>query len=238
MTAEVTALARKFAVQVTADTTLTSGWIPLNGITDLDPEIKANLEDSTAYDTDGWSTSEPTLMSWTLAATFFRRMTANVYDPGQELVRACQGQFGAAARIGVQWYDRNGGPEAYSGVAVVDWKRSNTAVKDLEEAVATFTGTDVPLNMNIANPYQTELSPVITGVTPSGVGAGVPVAITGTALTGTTAVDFGGVAATHFEFINDQLVVATLPTGSAGAANVTVTTPIGTSTAFAYTRTE
>lgn len=236
----VTALARKFGVQVTADLTLASGWVSLNGITDLDPEIAANLEDASAYDTNGWSTSEITMQSWTLSATVFRRNDgSNNYDAGQELVRSAVGQFGTSARVGVRWFDKNGGPEAYSGVAVVSWKRSNTGVKNLEQAQMTFTGTDIPLNLNISNPYSSGLNPVIRSVTPSGVAAGGAVTIQGANFTGlvsTTGVKFGGTNATSFSLLSDQQIVAVLPAGSAGSTPVVVTTSTGTSNSFSYTR--
>jgi len=236
----VNALARKFAVQVTADLTLASGWTALNGILDLDPEITPSTEDATAYDVNGWSSVEPTLQAWTLQATFFRRYAAgNVYDAGQELVRACIGQFDSAARIGVRWFDKNGGPEAYSGVSIPAWKRSNTAVKNLEQAQVTFTGTDIPLNLNISNPYQTALDPIVTSVTPSGVGTAGAVTIQGSGFTGlvnTTGVKFGGTNATSFALLNDSQIVAVLPSGSAGSTTVLVTTSVGASNSFSYTR--
>ncbi|GAA3330662.1 phage tail tube protein [Curtobacterium citreum] len=231
-----TALARKFKLQVTRDLTLQSGFLPLNGLNDFNPNINPNLEDASDYDTNGWSSSEVTMQDWTAEAGIFRRKTAGVYDAGQELVRACVGQFGDAARVGLRWFDRDGGPEAYSGVALVTWKRSNTGVKNLEQATVTFTGTDVPLNIGIQNPYQTLLKPVVTNVTPGGQGSGASVAIAGSSFTGATAVKFGATAATSFAVINDQLITAILPTGSAGSAPVTVTTAVDTSNAAPYTR--
>lgn len=234
------ALARKFAVQVTSDLTLATGWVALNGISDLNPEVAPSLEDATAYDVNGWATSEPTLQAWTVQATFFRRYaTGNVYDAGQELVRACVGQFATGARIGIRWFDKNGGPEAFSGVAIPAWKRTNTAVKNLEQAQVTFTGTDIPLNLNISNPYATALNPVITSVTPSGIGTAGAVTIQGSGFTGlvaTTGVKFGGTNATSFSLLNDSQIVAVLPSGSAGATTVLVTTSVGASNSFTYTR--
>lgn len=231
----VNALARKFGVQVTSDLTLAGGWVNLNGIADLDPEIAANLEDASAYDTTGWSTSEITMQSWTLSATVFRRYAAgNVYDAGQELVRAAVGQFATSARVGVRWFDKNGGPEAYSGVAVVSWKRSNTAVKNVEQAQITFTGTDIPLNLNISNPYTAALVPVITSVTPANQAVTQSVAIYGANFTGTvatTGVKFGGTNATSFTVQNDSLITAVVPAGSAGTVTVLVTNATGPSTA-------
>ncbi len=236
----VTALARKFGVQVTSDLTLSGGWVALNGVADLDPEIAAGLEDASAYDTNGWSTSEITMQSWTLQATVFRRQNgSNVYDAGQELVRAAVGQFGTAARVGVRWFDKNGGPEAYSGVAVVSWKRTNTAVKNLEQAQITFTGTDIPLNLNISNPYVSALVPVVTSITPSGIGTGGAVTIQGANFTGlvtTTGVKFGGTNATSFSLLSDQQIVAVLPSGSAGTTSVVVTNATGAGAGFNYTR--
>jgi uncharacterized repeat protein (TIGR01451 family) len=64
------------------------------------------------------------------------------------------------------------------------------------------------------------------------------VTITGTALTGATAVQFGTVPATGFTVNSATQITATAPAASAGAVNVTVTTPGGTSsgsTASQYT---
>ena len=180
------------------------------------------------------------MQAWTLAATVFRRNNGtNVYDAGQELVRTAVGQFGDAARVGVRWFDKNGGPEANSGVAVVTWKRTNSGVKNLEQAQITFTGTDIPLNQNITNPYQATLNPVVTAVSPASQVTGGAVLITGANFTGlvsTTGVKFGGVNATSFTLQSDQSITAVLPTGSAGSAPVVVTTSVGASNSFAYTR--
>jgi len=230
-----TELARKFALQVTPDLTLAGGFIQFKGLNDYSPNVNPNLEDASDYDTDGWASSEVTMNDWSADASFFRRKNAGVLDPAQELVRARIGQFGDAARVGVRWFDKTGGPEAYQGVALVTWKRSNTGVKNLEQATVTFTGTDVPLQ-TIENPFTSALTPVVTGATPGGQAAGTSVAILGAGFTGASAVKFGSTSATSFAIVNDQLITAVLPAGSAGSAAVTVTTANGTSNAFAYTR--
>jgi len=235
-----TTLSRKFRVDVTTDLTLASGWLQLNGIDDWSPQISPTTEETTAYDTTGWKTNEVTLQDWSATATVFRRIVSSVYDPGQELVRATVGQFGTAARCGVRWYDKNGGPEAYSGIALPSWARTNTGVANVEKATITFACTDIPLNLNITNPYNVASVPVITGVTPSGQGAAAAVAIVGQYFTGTiavTGVKFGGVNATSWTVQNDGLITAVLPAGSAGSAPVIVTNATGASVAFPYTRT-
>lgn len=235
-----TTLSRKFRVDVTTDLTLASGWLQLNGIDDWSPQINPNMEETTAYDTTGWKTNEVTLQDWSATASLFRRIVSSTYDPGQELVRATQGQFGTAARLGVRWYDKNGGPEAYSGVAIPELNRANTGVSNVEKWSITFACTDIPLNINITNPYNVATAPVITSVTPSGAAAGNAILIVGAYFTGTvptTGVKVGGVNATSWTVQNDGLITAVVPAGSAGSAPVVVTNATGASAAFPYTRT-
>ncbi len=78
--------------------------------------------------------------------------------------------------------------------------------------------------------------PALTGATPSGAAASALVTITGSSLTGATTVKFGATNATAFTVLSDSTIVASMPAGSAGAANITVTTPTGTSGALSYTR--
>lgn len=239
MSATSTTLARKWAFQVTADLNLATGWTTVAGLNDFDPEVTPNLEDSSDYDTNGWTSSEPTMQSWTASATFFRRITGGIYDPGQEILRETVGQFGAAARVGARWYDKNSGPEANSGIAIPTWKRSNTAYKNLEQVQATLTGTDIALNQNITNPASGAAIPVILSATPSGAAAGALVTITGSGFLGTiptTGVKFAAVNATAWVVESDNLIVAIMPTGSAGPAAITVTNAAGASATFPYIR--
>jgi hypothetical protein len=73
--------------------------------------------------------------------------------------------------------------------------------------------------------------PAVTGVSPSDgpVGGGQTVTITGTALAGATAVDFGSTPATNVANVDGTHVTATIPAHTAGTVDVTVTTDGGTS---------
>ncbi|MEL4072714.1 autotransporter domain-containing protein [Ochrobactrum sp. GPK 3] len=79
----------------------------------------------------------------------------------------------------------------------------------------------------------------MSSVTPASgkTSGGTAVAITGTNLTGTTAVTFGGVPATSFTVNNDTSITALTPPHAAGSVTVAITTPAGQASlvdSFAY----
>ncbi|MFI9735057.1 IPT/TIG domain-containing protein, partial [Nocardia sp. NPDC052278] len=59
--------------------------------------------------------------------------------------------------------------------------------------------------------------------------------LTGTNLTGATAVNFGGTPATSFVVDSSTQITAVAPAGAAGTVSVTVTTVGGTSNGVSYT---
>ena len=81
------------------------------------------------------------------------------------------------------------------------------------------------------NPEVVRLPTTVTSISPTSGAAsgGAHVSISGTGLSGATAVKFGSVNATSFTINNDSSITATAPAGT-GAVDVTVTTPGGTST--------
>ncbi|MEU9048669.1 MULTISPECIES: IPT/TIG domain-containing protein [unclassified Kitasatospora] len=82
-------------------------------------------------------------------------------------------------------------------------------------------------------------APTITGIAPAQgpAAGGTTVTLTGSHLTGTTAVAFGTTPAASFTVVNDTTVTATAPAASGSASvDVTVTTPGGTSTITAADR--
>jgi hypothetical protein len=90
--------------------------------------------------------------------------------------------------------------------------------------------------------YRYMAGPSAGGISPSlgPLSGGTTVTIVGTRLTGTTGVTFGGVASPNVTVVSPTQVDAVTPAGSAGAVNVVVTTPFGSSTAstqFTYAAT-
>jgi hypothetical protein len=82
-----------------------------------------------------------------------------------------------------------------------------------------------------ADNYTYFAPPTVTGVSPNQgpTAGGTPVTITGTNLTGATAVQFGSTNTTSFTVDNATRISATAPARAAGPADVRVTTPGGTS---------
>ena len=113
----------------------------------------------------------------------------------------------------------------------------DTSVTNIAAWTVTFKGDGVATP--ISNPYVAASAPVVTSASPSGAAAGAQVTIKGQGFTGTvatTGVKFGAVNATSWVVVSDSVIVAVMPAGSAGAANVVVTNATGASTPFAYTR--
>lgn len=236
-------LARRYRVDATQDLTLAGGWQEVKRITDFDPNITPNVEDATAYDTNGVSAGEVTMLDASPTLTFLSQLITAVRDPGQAILLATTGQFATATRCGLRWYDRNSlaGPDNGSGVVIPVLKRAATGVKNLESVTATCGITDGILNVGITNPGVAAAIPVILSATPSAQSVGKILSITGsgfaTVVTGTPAnVTIGGTNASSFIVQSDNLITAVVPAGSAGSAPIIVTNPVGPSASFAYTR--
>ena len=80
---------------------------------------------------------------------------------------------------------------------------------------------------------QGSVSASITSFTPANGPAGTVVTITGTNLTGSTSVTFGGTAAASFTVVSSNKITATVAGGATG--NVTVVTPAGTASLGTFT---
>ncbi|NAE18081.1 phage tail tube protein [Enterococcus hirae] len=122
--------------------TSTPAWMRVRGMTELSTTVDSNLEDDSDYDSDGWSSQTKTGMSWKLEMTVARKvgLTSRAYDPGQEKLRLAADQFGADGSVQVRWYDRKGGPEAFSGVGTVSWSPQGGKYTDLDFTKVTVDG--------------------------------------------------------------------------------------------------
>lgn len=148
----ITALARRWKLEVNLGTDAVPDWQPMPGITEFQPTFPPNIEDSSSYDSDGWMENTKTGQSWELAVTFNRKIndTAKVYNDVHEALRLANFATGSASEVNVRFYDRNGLPEAYEGTVLVEWEDQGGEYTALGQVSATLTGTG-PLVM-IDNP--------------------------------------------------------------------------------------
>jgi hypothetical protein len=233
MTATVRRLARNVAVDISADDVT---YLNLPGRTDSNPDISPNSVDSSDFDNGGYASAEITQQSGTVTVSYNSLISGGTPNPAQEMVEACVGEFGDAARLYVRWYDTDGGTRGFKARAIVKVAYSSTGVTDLRKVTVTFT-TDGEITKLAAADITAAIGnadkPVITAASQTGTGVGSLVTITGQHFTGTTAVKFGATAATSYTVVSDSTIVATAP--ATGASAITVTNGAGVSSGFNFT---
>ncbi|KON72601.1 hypothetical protein M768_13925 [Cellulosimicrobium cellulans F16] len=223
-------------LDVDTSATATPSWVQARAMQNFVPGINSTVQDSSDYDSEGWGSDAVTLRKAQPTATFLRKEspTTGAYDPGQEALREAASNLELAH---IRWYERKAGGEAWEGYALVQWAPQGGAVEGLQSVNVTLLVQGKP--ESIANPTVATTVPVVTSVLPSGAAAGTQVTIKGagfTGVTGAAGVKFGATNATAYTVVDNSTIVATLPAGSAGSANVVVTNGVGASTAFPYTR--
>lgn len=151
-TADVTALARRYRLEVNTSTTATPNWELFPAITEFNWTAEPNVEDSSTYDDEGWAGNEKTGQAWEVTCTFNRRKDkdSTVFHPVHEFVRAAFFGWGATNKVHIRWMDRDGAPEAYEGKAIPNWAPQGGERTALDQVEVTFTG-DGPLDQ-IDNP--------------------------------------------------------------------------------------
>jgi hypothetical protein len=114
-----------------------------------------------------------------------------------------------------------------------------TSIPSSVTTTLTVSDTKFSVNRNLTlRVVAAEPTPKLTtlSLTTGPLAGGTPLVLTGENLSNVTAVSFGGTAATAFTVHSPTQITATIPARSAGAANVTVSSPRGgTSNALAYT---
>lgn len=129
------------------------------------------------------------------------------------------GTFGAATTYST------GSISAPRGVAVRDV--SNDGRNDV--VVANYMNSTVGVLLN----GNTVAAPALTAISPASGPVGTSITLTGTNLSGATAVSFNGTLATTFAVVNATTITATVPTG-ASTGSVTITTSGGISNGLLF----
>ena len=143
MTTPTTSLARRWRLDVNIGTVAVPNWTLVPGVTEFQPTMPPNIEDASSYDSDGWQENVKTGQSWEVDVTFNRKINdqTEVYNVAHEKLRTVAFASGSASEVGVRWYDRNGLPEAYQGVALVTWEPQGGEYTALDQISVTLTGT-------------------------------------------------------------------------------------------------
>ena len=225
----VTALARRFAIDVDMNPTGVADWQPLIGIEDLKPNRAQRREKDEGYEDAGAEREAITGSSWLLDIKLIHRagLDGVTMNAVQEHLRTkSEANDALAGEAHVRWYDRSGVGEAWDGRCLVEWTPDGGNGRDMISVKLSGQGARVA----ITNPNSSPL-PVISALSPTGgtTAGGTLVTIKGRKFTGATAVTFGGTAATSFTVLDDTRIVAVAPAKAAGTADVVVTTPGGVS---------
>jgi len=235
----------EYGVDINLGTAETPNWQPIRFPSAIDPQVTAVSQDGATYDDRGAPNQVKLSESWTLGFTVqAHRLSDGSYLPEVEKLRELAGPdaVGSAATGHFRWYDKpaegDANPDdAFEGRATVQMNRQNTGNDQIAGWSVTLTGQG--RRAQIPNPISSA-APVITSALPSGAGAGDIVTIKGSrfdGVAGAAGVKFGSTNAAAYTVVDATTIVATLPAGSAGAANIVVTHPTrGASAAFTYTR--
>jgi hypothetical protein len=148
----VTALARRFRVNINMGSGGADDFQMLPAITNLTWTADPNIEVSTVYEDDGWEGNEKTGQAWRVTVTFNRKKSkdSTAYNAVHEALRTAALAWGEDAKVELQLCDRQGGPEAYQGFALVTWTPQGGEATALDSVQVLFTG-DGPLTP-ITNP--------------------------------------------------------------------------------------
>ena len=233
----------EYGLDINLGTAASPSWQPIRRISAWAPTYPATTQDQATYDDLGADNQAVTARSFATSFTVQgnRSVTTGLYLPEVEALLAAAKATGEAAVVDIRWYHKPevGAPnptDAGRASCRVEFTRQNTGNAEIEVFNATLTGQG-PFE-SIANPFAgwDVTTPVLAAVSPEGAAAGELVTLTGSGLLGATAVTFDAVAAEDFVVANAATIIASLPVGSAGAVDVVVTTPGGTSAAVSYTR--
>ncbi|MCA6093491.1 phage tail protein [Streptomyces sp. SCA3-4] len=139
----ITALARRYRLELDTSTTTTPAWTLVPGITEFAPKIEPTQQDVTTYDAEGWSEQAVTMLAWSVETTIAHRAhpVTGQFNAAQEALRRASMSFGAASYVHVRYYDRNGADDAYEGVGLVTWEPDGGGPDEVDTIKVTITGS-------------------------------------------------------------------------------------------------
>ncbi|MFJ7902373.1 phage tail tube protein [Streptomyces sp. NPDC096198] len=155
----ITALARRYRLELDMSSTGTPEWTLVPGITEFTPKVDPTQQDVSTYDTDGWVEQAVTMLAWSIETSLAHRAhpTTGAFNAAQEALRRAAMSFGAKSYVRIRYYDRNGAADAQQGTALVTWEPDGGGPDEVDTIKVTFTGSG-PLT-EIANPAAGTIKP-------------------------------------------------------------------------------
>jgi hypothetical protein len=174
--------------------------------------------------------------SWNPAPNVYHDLTVNLAGPNLTSFTPASGQPSTDVTItGTNFY---GVSEVSFGGTPANFFTVNSATQITARVGLGSSGNIVVTAAGGTATSATAFSyigpPTITSFTPTSAISGGSVVITGTQLTGTTAVSFGGTAATSFTVDSGTQITALVASGTSGSVSVTNTAGTATHTGFIY----
>ncbi|BAL85464.1 hypothetical protein AMIS_2440 [Actinoplanes missouriensis 431] len=234
-TTRVTALARRYRIDLNTGTWEARSWQELIGKQEVTLVEEIRTEADETHEDNGFYRETGTGVSWRIEAKIFfsKNAAGTAVHPVHRFLRDKYEAGKQATHLGefaVRWYDKEGLDDGNSkeGTVFVKAFPPDGGGPEALDIVSLVLQGQGPQSV-IDNP-NADMTPVVTSLSPAagGTAAGGLVNIYGGHFTGTTAVSFGGTAAPNFTVIHDGHIVATKPALTAGSKDVTVTTPAGT----------
>jgi hypothetical protein len=236
-TDHVTALARRLRMDIDVATYPAVDWQRLYGIEEIKPVDELRTEGDETIEDQGSMREAVTGYNtrWEIKLIHRTATDGITWNTVQAFLKA---KFEASkvstlsGEFGVRVYDRDGRDDAKQARAYVKAWNPDGGGGGARDTISLVIQSQGPVSL-VTNPLAgtvpavTMLSP-ITGPT----AGGTAVLIKGskfTGVTGAAGVKFGANNATSYTFVDDSTIVAVAPAGTAGAKDVTVTTPGGTS---------
>lgn len=114
----------------------------VRGINSFQPGLDPNMEDTTDFDNDGWTSQEKTMQGWSLSIGFIEKVgtdTLAQQDPGQAILEQASDKYGADSMVEALWFERDG-DLAYQGIASVQYEPQGGSPTDLSTVNVTLQG--------------------------------------------------------------------------------------------------
>lgn len=149
---EVTALARRYAIDINLGDDESPDWQRLLGVREFAPSVEPTHEDDSLYEDEGWVSMVRTALAWSAEIMLSHRVGSDgTWNAVQRHLRNSSQNFGSSAYVGVRYFDRDGAADdAWQGVALVTWAPEGGDHTNPDRVSVTLTGHGKPVA--ITNP--------------------------------------------------------------------------------------